>query len=98
MPPDLLSGLTMLQAAGLVGAATYVASFVALTARVIDAESRAYFALNLAAAALVALSLAEAFNVASLVIQTFWIGVSLWGLATRLRRREPAAARLRPLP
>jgi hypothetical protein len=60
-----------------------------------------FFLTNLAAAALVATSLVDAFNPATLVIQSFFIAISLWGLVSCIRgtwpSRDRVPDRLRPL-
>ena len=90
-PADAMLDLTQLL--GMLGAATYMVNYALLTSRVICPERAVYYVLNGVAAALVLVSLAGAFNAASLVIQLFWIVVSAWGIATRLaRRRRDAAA------
>ncbi|SFJ34397.1 CBU_0592 family membrane protein [Jannaschia pohangensis] len=89
-----------LQILGLVGAGLYVMNYVLLTCRRIDPGRTPYFVVNLVAASFVLLSLSHAFNAAAMVIQSFWITISIYGIAIRLRRSPPSAtgARLRPLP
>ncbi|UWQ18777.1 CBU_0592 family membrane protein [Jannaschia sp. M317] len=81
-------GLPLLQIAGIIGALTYVANYISLTLRLLNPEGVGYFLFNLTAASLVLLSLGHAFNLASLIIQMFFIAVSLWGICSRLRRRR----------
>lgn len=85
---------------GLLGAGFYILNYVLLTMRVLSSEHWGFFVINLTASSLVLISLSLEFNAATAVIQTFWIGVSIWGLVTRLRpNRLPRATsdRLRPL-
>ena len=79
------------QAIGIAGFAAYVLSYLMLTLRWISADSTVYFALNLAAARLVLVSLAHSFNLASALIQLLWICISIVGITMRLTRRGTAA-------
>ncbi|WP_179378803.1 CBU_0592 family membrane protein [Jannaschia marina] len=81
---------------GLLGAILYMASYTLLAGRRLSGDSVPYFLLNLAAATLVLISLNTSFNFASLMIQAFWILVSVLSIAVRLRRSRPSH-RLRPL-
>lgn len=72
---------TIWTAAGLLGAALYLTAYGALQLGFLRGSSVAYTVLNLAAASFVLLSLVEAFNVSSLLIQVFWIALSIIGLA-----------------
>ena len=72
-----------LQAIGVLGFVAYMASFALLQARVIDGNGPAYCLLNVIAASLVLISLADAFNLASLLTQLSWIVIGLAGLASR---------------
>ena len=62
---------------GVAGFALYVFNYAALTLKVLDPEKITYFLLNGAAAAFVLLGLIGAFNLASALIQVFWIGISI---------------------
>ncbi|WGH79942.1 CBU_0592 family membrane protein [Jannaschia ovalis] len=91
-----------MQLLGLLGAVLYICNYCALAMRLVDTSGSLYFLLQLAAATMVLLSLSEAFNVGAMMIQIFFITVSLLALLTRLRRartpqRRDRAARLRPL-
>lgn len=94
--------ITPLQVCGVLGATLYVTNYVLLTSRVLTPATTPYFALNLTASLLVLSSLVQAFNIATLIIQVFFVGISLIGIVTRVRRarpgRVPAAAALRPEP
>ncbi|MGB3553245.1 MAG: hypothetical protein WBA25_01240 [Jannaschia sp.] len=85
-----------LQLLGFAGAGLYILNYATVTLRLSDTESVGYFLRNLAAALMVLLSLGHAFNAAALVIQVFFIAVSLCGIATRLRRSRPARAPVTP--
>lgn len=92
--------VSALQLLGVAGALAYVVNYTLLTLRIVSTESVAYFAVNLCAASMVLLSLGHAFNAAALIVQVFFIGVSLCGIASRLSRARRIARRpdrLRPL-
>lgn len=95
MPDPSLFDLPLLQLAGLFGAGMYVANYCAVTSRALSTESTAYFLCNLVAACLVLSSLGHAFNAAALVIQVFFVFVSIAGIASRLRA-PPPERRARP--
>ncbi len=76
-----------LQLLGLVGACNYILTYILLTTQRLDASTPPFFVMNLASSTMVLISLASAFNAAAMVVQTFWIMISLWGIGTRLRRR-----------
>lgn len=72
--------LTIWSAAGLLGVAIYLVAYGALQFGLIRGRSVTYTALNLAAACAVLVSLTEAFNLSSALIQVSWILLSLVGL------------------
>lgn len=65
---------------GLYGALLYLASYFLLQAGFVRGNSYTYTLLNLAASSCVAISLLDAFNAASFVIQASWIVLSIYGL------------------
>ena len=75
----------MYDAIGLLGFGLYVMSYVLLTTHRLDSRTSAYFVINLIAASLVLVSLVGAFNLASLLIQVFWIVVSILAIVRRYR-------------
>jgi predicted membrane protein len=70
---------------GLMGFGLYVLSYCLLTTHRLDSRTSTYFTINLVAAGLVLVSLIGAFNLASLLIQVFWIVVSILAIAKRYR-------------
>lgn len=74
-------GVSLLAGVGLVGAAVYVFAYGALQLGFLRGSSPVYTVLNLVAASLVLISLGEAFNLSSALIQAFWVVLSLIGLA-----------------
>ena len=65
---------------GLLGVALYLTAYAALQFGILRGSSVAYTVMNLTAAAAVLLSLVEAFNLSSALIQVSWIVLSLIGL------------------
>ncbi len=82
----------MYDIAGVIGFAIYVANYTLLTARVLSSNSVLYFCLNLTAASLVLLGLSVNFNLASALIQGFWVIMSILGIALRVLRPNPLNA------
>ena len=66
--------------AGLLGVAVYIGSYLALQLGMMRGTGYAYPALNLAAASLVLISLSQAFNLSSAIIQATWIVISVFGI------------------
>lgn len=73
--------VTIWSAAGLAGVGFYLAAYGALQFGLIRGSSVTYTVLNLIAASLVLISLSEAFNLSSMLIQVSWIILSIIGLA-----------------
>jgi CRP-like cAMP-binding protein len=66
--------------AGHLGAAFYIGAYGALQSGLIRGSGYTYAILNLIAASLVLISLTNAFNAASAIIQIFWIVISIIGI------------------
>lgn len=75
-----MSDFSILDLAGIAGVAFYLGSYAALQLGMLRGDGYAYACLNAIAAALVLLSLKEAFNLSSAVIQVSWIVISLVGI------------------
>lgn len=80
---------------GIGGFGLYVLNYTLLTFGRVKSDTIAYFAINGVAAAMVLVGLSTAFNLASAMIQFFWIGISAIAIVIRLRR--PARADALPL-
>lgn len=80
LSPALLDGI------GVFGFALYVLAYSMLTLRIMSGNSPRYFALNLCAASCVLIGLMVNFNLASALIQSFRVGMSLLGLSLHLLR------------
>lgn len=75
-----MSDFSILDLAGIAGVGFYLGSYAALQFGMLRGDGYAYACLNAIAAALVLLSLKEAFNLSSAVIQVSWIVISLVGI------------------
>lgn len=71
--------------AGFVGAAAIIAAYFANQQRWLKSEDWRYPFANLVGAALILVSLFFEWNFPSLVIEIFWITISLYGIAKALR-------------
>lgn len=71
---------------GVAGFVVYMASFAALQFDLIDGHGLIYPLCNVAAAALVLVSLTAEWNLASALIQVSWITIGTIGVTLRLRR------------
>lgn len=73
---------------GFLGFTLYVLNYTLLTTNKLRSEHVSYFAINCMAASLVLIGLPHSFNLASALIQVFWIAISSVGIMIRLRRRR----------
>jgi hypothetical protein len=80
----------LVDAIGMLGTAMVVLAYYLLQLERIDPSSLNYNLLNLVGAACLLVSLCFHFNLASFVIELFWIGASLIGLWKYWRRRAVA--------
>lgn len=72
---------------GVAGAACFICSYFATLRGWLPPEDWRFPALNLAGAALHLISLIDAWNLASAILEVFWSAISLYGLARALGRR-----------
>lgn len=84
--------MSLLVAAGVAGFGLYAAAFASVQIGKLDGNGVAYTIANVAAAALVLVSMVEQFNLGSLLTQVTWIAVGLVGLFRRRNDRAIAAA------
>ncbi|WP_341365455.1 hypothetical protein [Yoonia sp. BS5-3] len=75
-------------AVGIGGFGLYVLNYTLLTFRKLQAEHILYFVLNGMAAAMLLIGLSTAFNLASALIQIFWICISCLAVILRLRSKK----------
>ncbi len=76
---------------GIAGAVLIIAAYLLLQLRLIDADNVWYSLANAAGAALILLSLWFKFNLAAVIIEVFWLAISLYGVAVALKRRKSPA-------
>jgi len=81
-----LASLDLYATLGILGAALYVVSYLRVVMNGAAADRLSYFAVNLAAASLVLVSLSQAFNLGAAVIQVFFVVMSIFGISRRLHR------------
>lgn len=74
-------------AIGVAGFGLYVMNYSLLTLGRLRSEQVTYFVVNWIAASMVLIGLMASFNLASALIQIFFIGISTVGIIVRLRRR-----------
>jgi hypothetical protein len=83
-----------LEVIGIAGFVAYVLTYTMLTLRLVTGDSLIYFCMNLGAASMVMVGLMASFNLASALIQAFWIAISVVGISMRIWRTSPSAAGL----
>ena len=72
---------------GNVGVFLIVVMYLALHTDKVDADSVMFSALNALGAVLILISLSVNFNLSSVIIEIFWLGISLFGLFKSLANR-----------
>ena len=77
---------------GMIGTASIVAAFFLIQFEKISPKGLLYNWLNLVGAVLLLISLCINFNLASFVIEIFWIGASLVGIYKYYERKRQTAA------
>ncbi|WP_147108029.1 hypothetical protein [Tateyamaria sp. syn59] len=85
---SLLPPLAVYELIGILGFALYVTNYSLLTTRCLSSDCLAYFTINLVAASCVLMGLMASFNLASAMLQIFWVAMSLIGILVRLRARH----------
>ena len=70
---------------GIVGAGCFIASYFATLQGWLEPSDWRFQAINLLAAALVMVSLIDAWNLPSVVLECFWGAISVYGLVRCLR-------------
>lgn len=71
---------------GVFGFCLYVTAYSMLTLRVLTTSSVIYFVINLIAATCVLIGLSTSFNLASVLIQAFWVCMSIVGITLHILR------------
>ncbi|MDA0378053.1 MAG: hypothetical protein O3C45_02780 [Bacteroidetes bacterium] len=73
---------------GTLGVTIIILAYAATQARRLKPEQLLYSLANLIGAAMTLVSLIYNFNLASVIIEIFWILISLWGIVLWLRHRR----------
>ena len=81
---DLLLSPAAMQAAGYLGAAIYIGNYALLATGILHSARTRFFVVQGVAASLVLLGLTADFNAPSVMIQVFYLSISVVGLAVRL--------------
>ena len=90
MPP------TLFDAIGVFGFGLYVVNYTMLTFHRVTSHCKRYFAINLIAASMVLIGMMFSFNLASALIQVFWIGISMTAIVMRTRAPKDATLSAEP--
>ena len=95
LPLDFLSYdfASIWRGLGLIGRSLYILGFTLLSLGKLTSDMPIYFVTILMAASLVMISLAVDFNLASALIQGFYIAMSLSAIFRRVRRSQPPQPR-----
>lgn len=80
------SQYSLAEIAGVGGFLLYVFNYSMLSLRRISGDCIGYYVLNVCAASLVLIGLTASFNLASAMIQVFWVAMSTIGIVLRLYR------------
>jgi hypothetical protein len=87
LPPSLVDVI------GVIGFSLYVMNYCLLTFHRLTSHSKLYFMINLMAASMVLIGLTHSFNLASALIQLFWIVISTTAIVLRQRRSRTGQSR-----
>lgn len=85
---EFFSSLTIVDAIGSFGALIVVAAYFATQMRYMNSEDLAFPVVNLLGSVLIVYSLLQNFNLASMLIEGFWIIISVIGIIQHFRLRR----------
>lgn len=85
---DLLATLTLTDLIGSIGTLIVTAAYFATQMRYLNSEDILFPVANLIGSLFMAYSLVYAFNLASALMELFWILISLAGIVNYLRRKN----------
>ncbi|MEX0308255.1 MAG: hypothetical protein AB3N12_12800 [Ruegeria sp.] len=83
-----IDSLTFVDAIGSFGALIVVAAYFATQMRMMNSDDLAFPVVNLVGSVLIVLSLFQNFNLASMLIEGFWIIISVLGIIQYFRLRR----------
>lgn len=72
---------------GLIGVGLILMAYLLLQIEKLKSEDLTYSLLNLAGAACILISLTFEWNLPSFVVETFWLGISVYGIVKFFRKR-----------
>ena len=75
----------LFDAIGAIGFCLYVINYAMLTFHRVTSHCKTFFVINLIAASMVLAGMTFSFNLASALIQLFWIGISITVIIMRMR-------------
>lgn len=87
-----VSNPTLFEMVGVAGFGLYVMNYTLLTFHKLHSHDILFFCINLVAASCVLTGLLVSFNLASAMIQLFWVVISTIAIAVRLLRRSGRTA------
>jgi len=73
---------------GTVGVGLIIVAYAAVQGGRMKSEQLSYSITNLVGAGMILISLRYNFNLASVIIEVFWILISIWGIVLWLKRRS----------
>lgn len=85
---SILDSLTIVDAIGSFGALLVVAAYFATQMRMMNSNDLAFPLVNLLGSVLIVYSLVHNFNLASMLIEGFWIVISVIGIVQHFRLRR----------
>ncbi|MES0864211.1 hypothetical protein ABLN87_17810 [Ruegeria sp. SCPT10] len=85
---EFFNSLTIVDAIGSFGALIVVAAYFATQMRYMNSEDLAFPVVNLLGSVLIVYSLLQNFNLASMLIEGFWIIISVIGIIQHFRLRR----------
>ena len=85
---EFLGGLTLADGIGSFGALIVVAAYFATQMRMMNSDDLAFPVVNLVGSVLIVYSLLQNFNLASMLIESFWIAISVIGIIQHFRLRR----------
>lgn len=84
----IFDSLTIVDAIGSFGALIVVAAYFATQMRMMNSDDLAFPVVNLLGSVLIVYSLLKNFNLASMLIEGFWIVISIIGIIQHVRLRR----------
>ena len=91
--PQALESISLHSLVGVVGVISIIAAYLLLTLGKISADALQYSLMNALGAFLIIVSLAVDFNLSAFLIEVFWLGISIFGIAKALSNRRLGARR-----